>query len=411
MAARGKVVAVANGDAHARKQYEPISALINKPRFRGMVTEVKINGPRRVILDVAGTGPVSVPSGDVAWLTLSWFEGLCQFLAAREGVVWTKEFPVLACRTPTGDRFQGQVGPNFSNGMFAAIRVVRLLEVDWSDFEISDEQRALVEETIEQGRSLFISGGTASGKTTFLRLICHNVLPRDIRTITIQDVDELELPHEDQASILVSRSTGVVAIDWADAFDICMRSAPDLIIPGELSIKSAFPMLQVFDSGHRGPPTTMHANSPLDALRGFRRRVALGGGSSAASETADMLEFFADNVGAIVQIKKVKGRDRRLITDVVRPRDLLDKRSARDDFAEREQAFDKRVDTGLVRALLMAQANGLPDEFRAYSERLVGVLIALGLLKPEGRATTASEDAAIFSPEERFQLHAAAGAS
>lgn len=319
--------------ASTKQIYAQIAAIIDSRKYKGALTEVSINGPGNVFVWVAGKGYERLPVRDVEFVTERYVRDLCASMAANLGLNFSEQhMPILACRTPDGGRFQANIGAHIRSRMAVSIRIPRKKNATFDDFEVTEEQRALITETVLAGKCILLSGSTNSGKTTFQNLLIQ-LIPLDHRVITIEDVPEIDMPHENGFGILLERNEGFSPVGWNAAIDSTLRHNPDSIFPGELSITNAFPILQAMDTGHESVITTMHANSPMDALRGFRRRVGLAGGPS--SELESVFEFLADTVGLIIQLKHVKGqnKERRVVTDVVAPKDLLNSRASRLAFA------------------------------------------------------------------------------
>ena len=371
--------------ATAVKKYEPIARIL--ARYRGRITELSINGPEDAWVRIAGEGYKQVEPALRKGLTQGYIEDLCRILAAQRGIRFSTRLPLLACRTPDGCRFQAMVGEaNVKSGLSVSIRVPRIQNVEWDSFHVREEWRDEIAAAVSDGRAVLISGGTSSGKTTFQNFIAK-FIPAEDRIVTIEDVEEMRITHTAQrvTQLFVTRTESVSELNWPHMIDHCLRINPDDILPGELSIPSAFPTLQAMDTGHDSVITTMHSNTPRDAVRGFARRVALGGGSETVVRSVE--EFIADTVGLIVQIKHQRhgaDKERRVVTDVVRPKDLW-------------QAGDGLVDVaGALRAVEGSEADVLSsEETRILSPEEQSMLAAhrLGHLDP--RAARAQGLAAV----------------
>lgn len=302
--------------------YEPLSQLINGRKYAGRITEVSINGPGDVWVVIAGEGYVRLPREEAAFATETYFTSLCRFMAANIGLSFDPAIPVLACRTPDGHRFHAVTGPMIASGMAISVRVKRMHNATWEDFHVKPAWAERIQTAVEAGKAILISGATGSGKTTFQNMILQYV-PLRKRLIVIEDTQEIEAEHPNKVSILLSRNEIGSAYGWRNAIDDCLRLNPDVIIPGELSITNAFPVLQAMDTGHEAVMTTMHANSPKDALRGFRRRVALSG--AAVTEVTELLDFLADTIELVIQIKHEvdDAGERRVVTDVLSAKEIV----------------------------------------------------------------------------------------
>src|SRR6202011_1255989 len=130
-----------------------------------------------------------------------------------------------------------------------------------------------------QGRvSLIISGGTGSGKTTMLNALSNHI-PAHERLITIEDAAELQLqqPHVGRLETRPPNAEGKGEIRQRELVKNALRMRPDRIIIGECRGEEAFDMLQAMNTGHEGSLTTIHANSPRDALKRLEQMVAMAG--------------------------------------------------------------------------------------------------------------------------------------
>ena len=317
-----------SGFSHSSVQlYEPIRALIYS-RYKDKLTDIGFHGPGMGWATHVEKGRIILPPRDTAFVTLKYFQDLCSLFAANLGIRFDKKLPIVACRTPDGDRFQAMTGVFSDTGISVAIRIKRMKTVTWDSFEVSDEHRDLIAGTVSDGGAVLLSGSTGSGKTTFLNMLAGGYIPLDDRVMTIEDTREIDIPHKNKEHLLVPRIEAEGGMTWALHIDHCLRSDPDVIIPQELSIKNAFPILQCMDTGHDSTMFTMHANSPADAITGFRRRVAMGGAPD--SETSSTEEFLAETVNLIVQLKHKRhdanNTQRRVVTDVISPKEALARR-------------------------------------------------------------------------------------
>ena len=319
----------------ALQRYEPLQKLIKS--YKGEITDLVINGGYETGLDlafarIAGVGWQKVPRDKWAFATTAWAENMSQSIAAAFKIAFNPNvLPRVAARLPDGNRYNATHGQSAGVGFVIAIRVPRMVEAEPVDFLISQEVWDRICEAIADAKPVWVSGGTGSGKTTLAARMIKEI-PRSFRIATVEDTPELEgqIPHENVANYRVTRSETTIKYDWNDAIDDVLRGNPDAFLVGEVAIPSAAATIQCMDTGHGNFMTTMHANSPMDAIRGFRRRVALAGGHvDAFKEFAD---YIRENVGLIIQVQHVKdvdgpGRDRRMVTDVVAPEQLLSDQS------------------------------------------------------------------------------------
>jgi pilus assembly protein CpaF len=190
--------------------------------------------------------------------------------------------PMVDARLPDGSRVNVAIRPIAVDGPMVSIRkfserpfnIERLIDVDALRPAMADLLRAAVRGRI----SLVISGGTGTGKTTLLNAL-SDCIPDDERLITIEDAAELQLQqlHVGRMETRPPNAEGKGEIRQRDLVKNALRMRPDRIIIGECRGDEAFDMLQAMNTGHEGSMTTVHANSPRDALKRLEQMVAMTG--------------------------------------------------------------------------------------------------------------------------------------
>lgn len=306
------------------------------------VVEVSINGPGKVWVELAGSGYEQRSAPEI---TPDWAWDLCTVLANSNGLPFTREMPILACRLPGGHRFQAVLGDAVAEGgMCLSVRIKRKARVGIEAFGLTAGRQfepalhyeaakghgaTTTEELlgiVRAGGAVLISGGTSTGKTTLLNQLVREI-PLTARVVTVEDTREIELPHENRVHFVVSRIETGSHLTYARVIDAVVRLNPGVVICGELSVDNAYPILRLLNTGHESFLATLHANNPLEALEAFRRNVELGG------RRADgVIPFLTRSISRVVQVKKV-GVDRRQVSDVVRPSDLPWRRLVSDEAA------------------------------------------------------------------------------
>jgi pilus assembly protein CpaF len=190
--------------------------------------------------------------------------------------------PMVDARLPDGSRVNIAIRPIAIDGPLMSIRkfserpfsLERLTAVGTIPTQIVDLLTAAV-----QGRiSLIISGGTGSGKTTMLNALSNHI-PAHERLITIEDAAELQLqqPHVGRLETRPPNAEGKGEIRQRELVKNALRMRPNRIIIGECRGEEAFDMLQAMNTGHEGSMTTVHANTPRDALKRLEQMVAMAG--------------------------------------------------------------------------------------------------------------------------------------
>jgi len=190
--------------------------------------------------------------------------------------------PMVDARLPDGSRVNIAIKPISVDGPMVSIRKFSERPFDMEKLiEVGSIRPQMVEllRSAVQGRiSIIVSGGTGSGKTTLLNAL-SNYIPADERLITIEDAAELQLqqPHVGRLETRPSNAEGKGEIRQRELVKNALRMRPDRIIVGECRGEEAFDMLQAMNTGHEGSMTTIHANSPRDAMKRLEQMVAMGG--------------------------------------------------------------------------------------------------------------------------------------
>jgi pilus assembly protein CpaF len=223
--------------------------------------------------------------------------------------------PMVDARLPDGSRVNVAIRPVSVDGPLVSIRkfaeqpfsIDRLIEIGTLSAAMADTLRAAV-----QGRvSLIVSGGTGTGKTTLLNAL-SNYIPDEERLITIEDAAELQLQqlHVGRLETRPPNLEGKGEIRQRDLVKNALRMRPDRIIIGECRGEEAFDMLQAMNTGHEGSMTTIHANSPRDALKRLEQMVAMAG---IGLPIPSIRSQIASAIALIVQLQRLPDGRRKLI--------------------------------------------------------------------------------------------------
>jgi len=325
----------------ARLAQNPVVARLLEPlaacwSARGdEIIEVSINGPKDVWIQTRKDGYRRLKEKSVAdRITEKWAWDLCTALANVGNRRFSETRPMLGIQLPGGHRFQALLGPNVVSGFAMSVRVRRreTIELDAYGYARDVDLPApgslarardtllppgrpltlnAIARAIAAGGSAFLSGSTGSGKTAFMRALLREI-PANKRVITIEDVEELDVPQENQVRIVVSRTGTGTDIEYPEVIDALMRFNPDVVIPGELSTHNAEALFRLLNTGHGAFITSIHANSALDAIVAFQRNIEMRTGRSAASA----VRFIAEQIDAFVHL------NHRTIAEAGRGRDL-----------------------------------------------------------------------------------------
>jgi pilus assembly protein CpaF len=202
-------------------------------------------------------------------------------IVSRVGRRVDESSPMVDARLPDGSRVNAIIPPlaldgpslsirRFGTGPLAAGQLVQLKS-------ISPEMMEVLAAAVKARISILISGGTGSGKTTFLNILSQYI-PNNERLVTIEDAAELRLAQENIVRLETRPPNieGQGAIKQRQLLINCLRMRPDRIIMGEIRGEEAFDMLQAMNTGHEGSMTTIHANTPRDAISRLESMVAMG---------------------------------------------------------------------------------------------------------------------------------------
>lgn len=190
--------------------------------------------------------------------------------------------PMVDARLKDGSRVNAIIPPLAIKGPTITIRKFpekRLAAKDLVLFEsLSEDMADFLEICVKHKKNVIISGGTGSGKTTLLNVL-SNFIPNGERVITIEDAAELKLNHDHLISLesRPSNAEGKGAVSIRDLVKNSLRMRPDRIVVGECRSAEALDMLQAMNTGHEGSLTTLHANTPRDALSRLETMVLMAG--------------------------------------------------------------------------------------------------------------------------------------
>ena len=203
-------------------------------------------------------------------------------IVSRVGRRIDETSPMVDARLPDGSRVNAIIPPLALNGPTVSIRRFGVRPVMLEDLlnykALTTEMVEFLEGAVRSKLNIIISGGTGSGKTTLLNVL-SSFIPSNERIITIEDAAELQLqqPHCVRLETRPANIEGRGAITQRDLLFNALRMRPDRIIVGETRGAEALDMLQAMNTGHEGSLTTIHANTPRDALGRIEMMVSMGG--------------------------------------------------------------------------------------------------------------------------------------
>ena len=243
-----------------------IWSLLESLKPKKGVTEVIINAPDNIYIE---------KEGDLIRLNVdldpSHFDSFCQEVAAHNQVSFGVDHPIVDGILPDGSRVN-IISSRYTD-KYPAITIrkylknIRTFDELEGKFFISDKWVTLFKALVAAKTNIIISGGTGSGKTTFLNLLLNELSPLE-RIITLEDTKELNFKSPNHVRLFTAMANSGIEspLQMRDLVKNTLRMRPDRIIIGEVRGAEAFDMLQAMNTGHDGSMCTIHANSPVEAL-------------------------------------------------------------------------------------------------------------------------------------------------
>lgn len=282
------------------------------------ITEVMINGPENIFIEKSG----QLTKLDAEFESTRKLEDIIQRIVGMAGREVNQANPICDTRLPDGSRVNVVLPPIALCGPTVTIRkfsknpmtIEKLIEYGSITQEIADKLETLVRAKY----NIFISGGTGSGKTTFLNAL-SNYIPKDERVITIEDSAELQITGIDNLVSMETRNanaSGAGAITIRDLIKSSLRMRPERIVVGEVRGGEALDMLQAMNTGHDGSLSTGHANSTDDMLSRLETMV-LQGASGLPLEA--IRQQIGSAIDIIIHLSRLRDKSRKTmeITEVV----------------------------------------------------------------------------------------------
>lgn len=275
------------------------------------ITEIMINGTRSIFFERDGR----IHKSNKRFLSKEKLEDVIQQIVASSNRLVNEASPIVDARLADGSRVNVVLEPVAVNGPIVTIRkfgkdaITMDQLIAWNSIskEISDFLAALV----AAGYNIFISGGTGSGKTTFLNALSQYI-PKDERIITIEDNAELKLQDIPNLVSLEARNPnveGTGAVTIRDLIKSALRMRPDRIIVGEVRGAEAIDMLQALNTGHDGSLSTGHANSTADMLARLETMVLMGMNLPLPA----IQRQIASGIDIIVHLGRLRDKSRKLL--------------------------------------------------------------------------------------------------
>lgn len=269
------------------ERLEIVNSALNSMRKLGIlqpilddktITEVMINGPERIFIERSG----HLYELQEKFRDKKELEDIIQRIVYKVNRTVDSANPICDARLEDGSRVNIVLEPIALNGPIVTIRKFPENIISFQDLiawnAISREAADFLKQCVRAKYNIFVSGGTGSGKTTFLNAL-SNFIPSDERIITIEDSAELQIQSVKNLVRMETRNAnteGKGAITIRDLIKTSLRMRPERIVVGEVRGAEALDMLQAMNTGHDGSLSTGHANSPADMLSRLETMVLTG---------------------------------------------------------------------------------------------------------------------------------------
>lgn len=275
------------------------------------VTEIMINGTEHIFIERKG----KLQELDKGFDSIDKLQDVIQQIVAGCNRVVNEASPIVDARLPDGSRVNIVMKPVALNGPIVTIRRFpdKPITMDWlvKNNSISEQAALFLETLVKAGYNIFISGGTGSGKTTFLNALSQ-FIPPDERVITIEDSAELQLLGLSNLVRLETRNSNVEGckeISIRELIRSSLRMRPNRIVVGEVRGAEAIDMLQCLNTGHDGSMSTGHANSGKDMLARLENMVLMG----MELPLAAIRQQIASGIDIIVHLGRLRDKSRRVL--------------------------------------------------------------------------------------------------
>lgn len=289
------------------RRLDILQELIDDPS----ITEIMINGADHIFIEQNG----AIRPWNKQFESYKKLEDVVQQIVSKSNRIINESSPIVDARLSDGSRVNIVLPPVAMNGPVVTIRkfpenpitIKTLIDIG----SVSEEVAAFLEKLVIAGYNIFISGGTGSGKTTFLNAL-SNFIPSEERIITIEDSAELQInniPNIVKLEVRNANVEGKNGVTIRDLIKSSLRMRPDRIVVGEVRDAAAIDMLQAMNSGHDGSLSTGHANSPVDMLNRLETLVLMG----ADIPLMAVRKQIASAIDIIVHLGRLRDKSRKVL--------------------------------------------------------------------------------------------------
>lgn len=312
-ASREKIISIRQKEELRSRLYNSIKKLdiLQELLDDDEITEIMVNGTECIFYEKQGR----IKKWDRQFESEEKLADIAQRIAAMSNRMVNEASPIVDTRLNDGSRVNIVLPPVAIDGPVITIRkfydtpltIERLIELG----SITPEAACFLEKLVKSRYNIFISGGTGSGKTTFLNVL-SDYIPSDERVITIEDSAELQLHNISNMVRLEARmanAEGGNAVSIRDLIKSSLRMRPDRIVVGEVRGAEALDMLQAMNTGHDGSLSTGHGNSPKDMLTRLETMVLMG-----MSMPVDAIRTqIASAIDIIVHLARQRDKSRKVV--------------------------------------------------------------------------------------------------
>jgi len=274
------------------------------------VSEILINGPSEIFVEQKG----KLVKTTAHFRDEDALRAALNSIAQSVGRRVSEEDPRLDARLPDGSRIAAVIPPCSRKGTTLSIRKFTNSKISLPEYvrmgALSEEGARFLDICMFLGKNIIVSGGTGTGKTTLLGLLCTRI-PKGQRVLVIEDSSELQIDYEHVVMFETQMSdiSGKGEVTIRDLLKSALRLRPDRIIVGEVRASEAMELINAMNTGHKGCLGTVHANSPEDAI--VRLEALAQSGDAKISEKALRYQV-ASAIDLIVQVSRYPDGSRRI---------------------------------------------------------------------------------------------------
>ncbi len=292
---------------HAIRRLDILQELIDD----STITEIMVNGTEEIFVEKSG----KLVRWDDNFRSKEKLEDVIQQIVAKCNRVVNESSPIVDARLTNGSRVNVVLSPVALNGPILTIRRFPEKPIEMKDLvrigSLSKDVEEFLKKLVYAKYNILISGGTGSGKTTFLNALSE-FIPKDERIITIEDSAELQIRGIPNLVRLETRNANIEEckeISIRDLIKTALRMRPDRVIVGEVRGGEAIDMLQCFNTGHDGSISTAHANSAKDMLARLETMALMGMDLPLSA----IQRQIASGVDIIIHLGRIRDKSRKVL--------------------------------------------------------------------------------------------------